>query len=445
MTGRPRHYAEMIVRMPDGTIKQNNPLTGRESWFVPGRGDRPLPHHKQDQRKPIEPKVLEDYCSFCEAKYLETPPEKARLVTDSQGTYQTQQRLMPQELNKARPLFRRVANLFEIVTTDYWEKNYDYKLSPELLAWKETYLSSPAGRKHAFGIVDSKLKLMGRSPQQIAGITDYPEREKMSDAFFGGGHELIIAGRHYKEGAQFDHEIYSSGEMSPEDHHRYILFTIDAVKDLYRVNRYIRYVVVFQNWLAPAGASFEHLHKQLVGLDEWGTDIENEVDLVRDNPNAYNELVVNFASYTNRVVAENEHAIAFVDIGHRFPTIAIYSKSPRLRPQELEHEEVRGVSDLVHACHAAMGSAVSCNEEWYFAPEDCLERIPWHIMIKWRVNNPAGFEGGTQIYINPISYLQLRDQLVPRLFVHRDQGRIGRMHIAQECQLSPNPLLYNRP
>lgn len=441
---RTRHYAEMIVRMADGTIKQINPLTGRESWYVPGRGNRPLPHHKPDQQKPLEVKEPEDYCSFCEARYLETPPEKSRLVRTDNG-YQVLHRLMPSQLQQTRPLFRRVANLFEIVTTEYWEKNYDYALSPELQAWKETYLSSPAGQKHAFGIVNSKLRMMGKSPEQLAAITDFPEREKMCDAFFGGGHELIIAGRHYKEGARFDHELYSSGEMSEEEHYHYIRFTIEAVQDLYRTNRYIRYVVVFQNWLAPAGASFEHLHKQLVGLDEWGTDMENEVEVARENPNAYNELVVNFASYTNRVIAENDHAIAFVDIGHRFPTVAIYSKSRQLRPHEHDPEEVRGMSDLVHACHAATGSGVSCNEEWYFMPEDCLERIPWHIMIKWRVNNPAGFEGGTQIYINPISYIQLRDQLVPRLFQLRDEGRATNMRIGPECRLAPNPLLYNRP
>ena len=440
-----RHYAEMIVRMSDGTIKQLNPMTGREAWFVPGRGDRPLPHHKANQQKPLEDKDKEDHCSFCETRYLETPPEKARSIRTPDGGVRTVCRLMPTQLSETKPLFRRVANLFEIVTTDYWEKNYDYKLSAEFQAWKESYLNSPAGRKHAFGIVDSKLKLMGRSPQQIAAITDYPEREKMSEAFFGGGHELIIAGRHYKEGARFDHELYSSGEMSEEDHFQYYRFTIEAVQDLYRSNRYMRYVVVFQNWLSPAGASFEHLHKQLVGLDEWGTDIEKEVEVARENPNAYNELVVNFASYTNRVIAENDHAIAFVNIGHRFPTVAIYSKSRNLRPNEHTPEEVRGVSDLVHACHGATGSGVSCNEEWYFMPEDCLERIPWHIMIKWRVNNPAGFEGGTQIYINPISYLQLRDQIVPRLFQLRDQGRLSGMRIAQECHLAPNPLMYNRP
>ena len=35
-----------IVRLADGTVKQQNLLTGTEVWTVPGRGNRPLsaPH-----------------------------------------------------------------------------------------------------------------------------------------------------------------------------------------------------------------------------------------------------------------------------------------------------------------------------------------------------------------------------------------------------------------
>ena len=43
---------------------------------------------------------------------------------------------------------------------------------------------------------------------------------------------------------------------------------------LFDLNRYARYVVVFQNWLKPAGASFDHLHKQLVAVDERGAQAE---------------------------------------------------------------------------------------------------------------------------------------------------------------------------
>jgi len=72
--------------------------------------------------------------------------------------------------------------------------------------------------------------------------------------------------------------------------------------------------------------------------------------------------------------------------------------------------------------------------------------IPWHILIKWRVNIAAGFEGGTKIYVNPMSLSELRDKLVPRLFDLRYQGKLGSLQIAEECPVKPNSLkYYHRP
>ena len=234
----------------------------------------------------------------------------------------------------------------------------------------------------------------------------------------------------------------SSGELTPEEHAEYLKFTIRAMEDIYENNRYVRYISVFQNWLKDAGASFDHLHKQLVALDEWGTSVENELDMVKDNPNIYNEYATNFASYHNLVIAENDHAIAFADIGHRFPTIAVYSKSESVFPSELVEDELRGFSNLVHACHKAMGSSLTCNEEWYYTPRDAIVYMPWHILIKWRISVSAGFEGGTKIYINPISPVDLRDLMVPRLYELRDKKVIDGFKIAEECILKPNPLKY---
>ena len=114
-------------------------------------------------------------------------------------------------------------------------------------------------------------------------------------------------------------------------------------------NRYVRYVAVFQNWLKPAGASFDHLHKQLVAIDERGVQNELELQRIRDNPNLYNEAGVNFAVYRNLVVAENDYAIAYAGFGHRFPTIEIYSKSERSQPWNHSADELRGMSELVQA------------------------------------------------------------------------------------------------
>jgi galactose-1-phosphate uridylyltransferase len=434
-------YDVYYHQMPDGTVKQINPFNGTEVWAVPGRGSKPLDQEISQTAQLLHPKPHEDHCSFCETRYTETPPEKFRLVCQD-GTYKKITQLSATEYNETKAEFRRVPNLFEIVTLDYWRKNYNFKMTKAQLAWRERYLSEADGLKHVLNVVDYKLSKMGRSAADIQALA-LDDKLSIADAFFGGSHELIIAGRHFKRGAKFDSELYSSGEMTADEHDAYFNATIDALKDIYANNRYVRYISVFQNWLKPAGASFDHLHKQLVGLDSWSISIENQIQMLRSNPNVFNEYGPNLAIHYNLVFAENDYAIAYAAVGHRFPTLAVYSKSQHSRPQDHTPEEVRGMSDLVHACHVAMGGAISCNEEWFYTPIDSVYNMPWKILIKWRINIPAGFEGNTSIYINPISPLELRDRIVPRLYQVRDQRLINNgISIAEECRCELNPLKY---
>ncbi len=425
--------------MQDKTTKQINPFTGTEVWSVHGRGSKPTAvKHSHPQK--IELKTKEDYCSFCEERFFEIPPEKWRVVKQG-NVYSKLKHLLPEEYTQTVPLFRRVPNLFEIVTIDYWKENYKYKLTDEQEEWKKNYLDDPAGLHHVLDLLSFKLNRMGNSFEDIEKIP-HEEKMRMSDSFFGGSHDMIIAHRHYQPDAKYDNQLNSSGDMDPDSHFQYMLFTIEAMADLFELNRYARYISVFQNWLSPAGASVNHLHKQLVALDEWGSSIAAQTQMVREDPNIFNEYGPNFAGQNNLVFAENEHAIAFVGIGHRFPTIEIYSKSSASRPQEHSLEEVRGMSNLVHAIHAATGSHVSCNEEWYYTPIDSVFKMPWRILIKWRINVPAGFEGGTSIYINPMSPEDVRDRVVPSLYKLRDEKKIEFVRIAEECRLQPNPLKY---
>jgi len=430
----------LMTIMPDGTIKQINPFTGAEVWAVPGRGHRPMTNGTAAHPAPIEHHDVEDYCNFCKAHYLSTPPEKDRLVLEG-GHFHSIPFVAAPDLYKSHAAMRRIPNLFEIVTIDYWEKNYGYRLSDRNRVWKELYLSSPEGQSHVRRVLGNKLAAMGRTREESTRL-DNAAVARLADAFFGGAHELIVVDRHYRPHAQNDADLLSSGDLTPDEHDRYFVFTISAIQDIYAQNRYVRYIAVFQNWLRPAGASFDHLHKQLVGLDDWGNALKAQSKAVRENPNVFNEAVVNFASYNNLVVAENEHALAFVEVGQLYPTVSIYSKSQRLRPWEHQPDEIRGISNMVHACHAAMGSGVSSNEEWYYLPLDSVDRVPWHIQLHLRINNPAGFEGGTRIYINPVTPYELRDKIVPRLYELRQQGAISSMRIAEECVLRPNPLRY---
>ncbi|MDN6695074.1 MAG: DUF4921 family protein [Corynebacterium casei] len=109
-------------------------------------------------------------------------------------------------------------------------------------------------------------------------------------------------------------------------------------------------------------------------------------------------------------MAENEHAVLFAGFGHRYPTLEVYSKNQG-RPWEHTPEQIRGVSNLLHMAHRAIGADVPCNEEWHHQPTEVECAMPWRINLKLRVSTLAGFEGGTHIYLNTISPWDLRDKV----------------------------------
>ncbi len=433
---------EYLSTMADGTVKQVGPLTGTEVWTVPGRGNRPLGLQRPEPR-PVDETVHGTHCAFCERRYLETPPEKARVVR-SGDEWETLMGLPAEELFTTTAEFRCVPNLFEILSFDYWRANYGFEL-PEAVAQRQlAYLASPEGLEHVLRVAETKLRASGRGAGQVAAMTR-EQRLEAASGFFGGGHDVIIARRHFVDGAVDDTQLAGSGTLTPEEHEKFIAFTIDSVRRSYENNRYARYVTVFQNWLKPAGASFDHLHKQLVAIDERGVQHEVALARLRQDPNLFNEVGPNYAGYHNLIVAENDHAVAFAGFGHRYPTLEIYSCSEFSDPWEHTAEEMRGMSDLIHAMHAATGVDVACNEEWHYRPIDVALPMPWRVMLKWRVSTLAGFEGATKIYLNTISPVMLRDRVVEKLLALREAGRLAPgIRIATETRCRPNPLRYSR-
>ena len=426
-----------LSTMADGTIKQVSPFSGTQVWTVPGRGNRPLSRKVKDPEA-LAPNAFTHSCNFCEANQLKTPPEKARMVRAGEG-WEILRNLHPGQLQETQAEFRRVPNLFEIVSYDYWAQNYGYEMTEEQREHMDAYLADPAGRDHVYEIARTRLRASGAGE-----ASSEDELLAVVPAYFGGGHDVIIARRHFVDGAEDDSQLASSGTLTPEEHFAFITFTIDALRELLAANRYAPYVVVFQNWLSPAGASFDHLHKQLVTIDERGVQSEMEIEKLRRNINLYNEWGVNYASQHNLVIAENDYAVLVAGIGHRYPTASIYSKSPTCEPWKQTPEEVRGFSDLLHAMHAATGPEVACNEEWHYRPVDLDLPMPWRVNVKWRISTLAGFEGGTKIYVNTLSPFDVRDRIVTNLFTLREEGRIAEsIRIAHECAPARNVLLYN--
>jgi galactose-1-phosphate uridylyltransferase len=431
-------------RLPDGTLRLQNPTVGEEVWSVPGRANRPIPNERRAQRHKLGDGLgPEASCHFCPQNLYHTPAEKARLVRFGNG-YRVLEKQTAEQAGEQSSLFRRVPNLFEIVPFEFWRKNYGLQLSPLQQRWKDAYLSTPMGRSHVLGVISEKLEHAGKSPEAIAAM---PEAAKLTlaDAFFGGSHDLIVSTRHLKAGAEYDDELCSSGELSPEEHFLFLSFTLAAAREIARENPHVRHVSIYQNWLSQAGASFDHLHKQVLGVDTWGAGISRRLDLLRRYPPLYNDVILATAKTKGLILAENDEAIALVEPGHVFPCLAVYSKSAHSDPSRMSDAELKGFSDLVHAMHAATGSRMPCNEEWYVRPKNVEQPMPFHILIKWRVNTPAGFEGSSQIHINPLFPEEQHSRVLAALKELQSKGRIASgMHLGQECACEAGCLKYDR-
>lgn len=404
-----------LTRMADGTIKQVNPFTGTQVWTVPGRADRPLavPHHHP---KAIHTEHFGRQCAFCELRYLETTPERERVVRVGDG-WERRVEVPAAELFDTVADFRLIPNLFEIVSYDYWHENYGYRTGPAAQAHQDAYLSTPEGFAHLRSVLRSRFD-----------VVEDDDVSALASHFFGGCHDVVVARRHYRDGAVLDDEHCSAGALTPEEHEQYVALTIRAMKRLYDANPHVLMVAAFQNWLRPAGASFDHLHKQLVGVDDYGTDLQQQLVRLAEEPDLYERWGERYSAEQGLVIARNEHAVAVAGVGHRHPAIVIWSRVPG-RPWELSRQVVRDFSDLVHAMHAATGGEVPTNEEWHHQPPGVDFDSPLRVVLKWRVSTPAGFEGGTRIYVNTIDPWTLARRVRYRLRELEADGLLGNLTI----------------
>jgi galactose-1-phosphate uridylyltransferase len=406
-----------LRRLRDGTVKQVNPFTGTQVWTVPGRADRPFVPTTTEPSAPLDFETAAAACAFCERRYLETPPERERVVRTRAG-WRLLPRVPADAVFDTAAEFRVFSNLFEIVSYDYWRDNHGYRPTPAAARHQAAYLASEQGRAHLLAV----LAQAGRA------VTD-ADLAAASERFFAGCHDVVVARRHYVDGATHEDQLCSAGDLAPEEHEQYVGLTVRAMKGLYDANPHARMVAAFQNWLRPAGASFDHLHKQLVAVDEYGNDLAAQLERLGEEPDLFERWGPRYAAEQGLVVAHNVHAVATVGIGHPFPAFEVWSRVAG-RPWELSARVLRDVSDLLHALHAATGREVPTNEEWHHEPPDRVDDSPLRVILKLRTSTIAGFEGGTRIYLNTIDPWTMRDRAVTRLRELVPTGRLGDVRLA---------------
>ena len=263
-----------LTRLPDGTVKQVNPFTGTKVWTLPGRGARPLGVVRGDPHPLDDGPRVDSTVRSASGRLIETTPEIARLVRDG-DRWRELRGVLADDLDATVPEFRLFPNLFEILTFDYWHSAHGYEPTPVAQARRRAYLATPAGRDHVTDLARIRMRARGTRGADAEPLSP-TDLGRESVGLFAGNHLVVVARRHFVDGATDDSQLASSGTLTPDEHHAYLAFTVRAMRDVYAANPFARYVSVFQNWLRPAGASFDHLHKQIVAIDELGAQVERE-------------------------------------------------------------------------------------------------------------------------------------------------------------------------
>ncbi len=217
-----------------------------------------------------------------------------------------------------------------------------------------------------------------------------------------GAHEVII------ETPDHDRTLAAMSEPEVE---RVLWAYRERMLDLKRDIR-LKYILVFKNHGAAAGATLEHTHSQLIALPIVPDFVREEIDGARRHfaikeRCVFCDIVHQELADTRRMVYENADVVALAPYAPRFPFEtwllpkrhgARFEDAPRH-----EHESLaRALKSVLQRMDRAL-EAPPFNLIVHTSPfaDDTADVYHWHLEIIPKLTRVAGFEWGTGFYINP--------------------------------------------
>jgi UDPglucose--hexose-1-phosphate uridylyltransferase len=277
-----------------------------------------------------------------------------------------------------------------------FEPGNEASTSPEILSYRKA-----DSRSNEPGwwvrVVPNKFPAL-----KVEGTMD-KRGEGMYDMMNGiGAHEIVI------ETPNHDEEMALMPEMQINE----VLWAWrDRIVDLARDTRF-KYVMVFKNKGARAGASVQHPHSQIIALPIVPLRVQEELTGALQyyeykDRCVFCDLIQQELSDRKRVVEDGERFISVVPFAQRFPfetwILPKQHESDYARTTRNDFLELAGL--LKRTLQRLRGALDDppFNLVLHTAPLN-MESLPhyhWHIEIMPRVTRTAGFEWGTGFYINP--------------------------------------------
>jgi UDPglucose--hexose-1-phosphate uridylyltransferase len=241
------------------------------------------------------------------------------------------------------------------------------------------------------------LRVEGSLDRQGEGLFD-----KMNGI---GAHEVII------ETPRHDETLATLDEAAVEQ----VLWAFrERVRDL-KQDRRFRYIIIFKNHGAAAGASLDHAHSQLIALPIVPREVRDEINGSRAHFSAkercvFCDIVRQEMQESRRVIAENADMVALAPYAPRFPFEtwilpkrhqAIFEDAPRHEYASL----ARLLGDILRRMNRSLRMP-PFNLLIHSAPLNepaAADFYHWHVEIIPSLTKVAGFEWATGFYLNPTS------------------------------------------
>ena len=267
---------------------------------------------------------------------------------------------------------------------------------PEVMAYRHNG-SAPNTPGWEVRVVPNKYPAL-----QVEGTLD-----RLGDGLYDrmsgiGAHEVII------ETPQHDRTLAA---MSEPEIVQVLWAYRERMLDLKRDIR-LRYILIFKNPGAAAGATLEHTHSQLIALPIVPDFVREEIDGARRHfaikeRCVFCDILHQDLNDGARVILENADVAVIAPYAPRFAFESwLLPKRHGSRFEEAPRHEyeslARGLKTLLQRMDRALEQP-SYNLIVHSSPfsEDVGETYHWHLEILPKLTRVAGFEWGTGFYINP--------------------------------------------
>ena len=185
----------------------------------------------------------------------------------------------------------------------------------------------------------------------------------------------------------------------------------ERIVDLGRDPR-LRYIMVFKNHGANAGASLEHSHSQIIALPIIPKRVQEEMDGAKQYHDhtghcVFCDILRQEHARGERIIVENEDMLAIAPFASRFPFETwILPKTHSSSYTRATEDQLSRLASLLLQTLQRIDRVLSQPPYNYVLHTDSpgdenTHHYHWHLEIMPKLTRVAGFEWGTGFYINP--------------------------------------------